>query len=80
MWVGCDRVDVAAGAQRLDELRQLALRHLARGVGEAAHRADHGPRTNQMSSEREQHREHRRTAVETRLAQRRGGVRARRPR
>ena len=78
MRVGCTALDVATGAERLDQSRELALRHLARGGGEAAHRPDHRPRDEPDEHEREQHGEHRRTTVETGVAQRRGGVRARR--
>ena len=71
-------LDVAADPQRLDQRRELALRHLTRGVGEAAHRADHGPRDEPDEHEGQEHGEHRGAAVETHVAQAGAGVRSRR--
>ena len=72
-----DRTDVATGAQRLDQRRQLALRHLAGGGGEAAHRTDHGAGHEPDQQQGEEHGEHRGAAVDAHLAERRAGVRAR---
>ncbi len=59
MRVGLDRADVTTGAERLDQRRELPLRHLAGGGGEAADRTDHGARHEPDQEEREQHGEHR---------------------
>ena len=74
---GLDRADVATGAQRLDQRRELTLRHLAGGSGERADRSDHGPGHEPDQEQREEHGEHGEPAVDAHLAQGGAGVGAR---
>ena len=63
-----DRVDLAAGSHRLDELWELLLRHLPRALGELAQRADHGAGHDPDQRDREEHREHGGAAVQPDVA------------